>query len=136
VDIAAKVTLLLPVFNLTYPHSDYSSLTCIPALKQLLQSWNNETQSKLYEIERTVNVINSSLYLAEIEIEIVIQRFRIGHTYLTHRHLVQGQIESSSLGRVDLNYVYFHKCVGYAYILFTTTQPMTIVFESFLVFNN
>jgi len=92
VDIAEKVTLLLPVSNLTDLHSDYSSLIGglrIPALKQLLQkSWNNETEGVLHAIERTVNVINSSVYLAEIEIEFVIQRLRIVHTYLTHRHLL------------------------------------------------
>jgi len=62
VDIAAELTLLLglPVSNLTDLHSDYTSLIRIPALKHLLQSWNNETQSKLHVIERTLNVINSS----------------------------------------------------------------------------
>jgi len=64
VDIAAKLTLLLglPVFNLTELHSDYTALIRIPTLKHLLQSWNNETQSKLHVIERTMNVINSSTH--------------------------------------------------------------------------
>jgi len=59
VDIAAKVSLLLglPVSNLTDLQSDYSSLMRIPILKQLLPSWNNETQSKLHVIEQTVNVV-------------------------------------------------------------------------------
>jgi len=62
VDIAAELTLLLglPVFNLPDLHSYYTSLIHIPALKHLLLSWNNETQSKLHVIKRTLNVINSS----------------------------------------------------------------------------
>jgi len=65
VDIAAKVTLLLPCsVNLTNLHSDYSSLIRIPVLKQLLHNWNNETQSKLHALERTVISIRS-VYLVE-----------------------------------------------------------------------
>jgi len=47
VNIAAIGNLLLyTVSNLTDLHSDYSSLIHFTALKHLLQSWNNETQSK------------------------------------------------------------------------------------------
>jgi len=67
-DIAAIVTLATKMSNLTDFHSDYSSLIRIPALKHSLQTWNNETQSKPHAIERTVNVINSSVYLAEIRL--------------------------------------------------------------------
>jgi len=50
------------VSNLTDLHSDYNSLIrIIPALKQLLQSWNKETRiaCEMYAIQRTVNVVNS-----------------------------------------------------------------------------
>jgi len=64
VDIAAKVSLLLglPVSNLTDLQSNYSSLIRITVLKQLLPSWNNETQSKLHAIEQTVKVVHSSTH--------------------------------------------------------------------------
>jgi len=31
----------------------------VTALKHVLQSWNNRTQSEMHAIDRTVNVINS-----------------------------------------------------------------------------
>jgi len=105
VDIAAKVLYFYHAFsNLSNIHSDYSLLIRIPALKQLLHSLNNETQSKLHAIERTV-ISTRFVYLVEIEIKIIIQKLRIGHTYLTHRHLLQEQ-SSPSIGRVDF-IVYF-----------------------------
>jgi len=42
-DNAVKGALLLPVPNLTVPHSDYTSLICIQALKQWQLRWNCET---------------------------------------------------------------------------------------------
>jgi len=70
----------IPLSNLTGLHSDYSSLKRIPALKQLLQSSNYETQGQLHAMELTVNVINSFRLSRGDEIEIIIQRPRIRHT--------------------------------------------------------
>jgi len=73
------------VCYLTNLHSDYSSLIRIPALKQLLQIWKNETQR-----DRTNGECYQLVRLSHgYEIEIDIQRLRIGHTYLTHRHLLR-----------------------------------------------
>jgi hypothetical protein len=57
-DIAAKAALLLPMSNLTVPHSDYSSLIRTQALNLWKQSWNSEIQNKLHSIEARVNVMN------------------------------------------------------------------------------
>jgi len=83
-DSAAKAALLLE--SLTVPHSDYKSLIRIQALRQWQLRWNSETENKLYSIEPRVNVINM-LRLHRRD-EIIIHRLRIGHTYLTHEHLL------------------------------------------------
>ena len=88
-DTAAKAALLLPVSNLTIPHSDYNQLIRSHVLKQWQQRWNLDTQNKLHAIEPTVNVVNS--YRLPRRDEIIIHRLRIGHTYLTHGHLLRGE---------------------------------------------
>jgi len=88
-DSAAKAALLLLVSSLTVPHSDYESLVRIQALRQWQLLWNYETENKLYSIGPRVNVINM-LRLPRRD-EIIIDRLRIGHTYLTHGHLLRGE---------------------------------------------
>jgi len=58
------------------PHLGYSSLIRIQALKQWQLRWHFETQNKLHAFEPRVNVINFSVYPAEI-----IQRLELG-TYV------------------------------------------------------
>jgi hypothetical protein len=87
-DTAAKAALLLPMSNLTVPHSDYCSLKRIHVLKQGQQSWDSETQNKLQIIEPKLNVIND--YRPQRD-EIIIHRLTIGHTYLMHGHLLRGK---------------------------------------------
>jgi len=61
----------------------------IHVLKQWQQSWDAETQNKLHAIEPKVNV--TSCYRLPRRDEIIIHRLRIGHTYLTHGHLLRGE---------------------------------------------
>jgi len=77
-DIAANAALLVPVSNVTVPHSDY---------KQWQLHWNSETQNKLHVIEPRMNVIN--LICFPCGDEIIIDRLRIGRPYLTHGHLLR-----------------------------------------------
>jgi len=94
-DSAAKADLLLPVSSLTVPHSDYKWLIRITliliriALRQWQLGWYSETENKLHSIEPRVNVINMLRLLRRDEI--IIHRLRIGHTYLTHGHLLRGE---------------------------------------------
>jgi len=73
------------VSSLTVPHSDYKPLIRIQALRL---RWNSETEYKLHSIEPRVYVINM-LRLPRRD-KIIIHRLRIGHTYLTHGHLLRG----------------------------------------------
>jgi len=89
-DSAAKANLLLPVYNLTVPHLDYKLLIRIQTLRQCQLRCNSKTEKKLHSIEPRVNVI-SMLRLTRQD-EIIIHRIRIGHTYLTHGHLLRGEM--------------------------------------------
>ena len=86
-DTAAKAALLMPVSNLTLPYSDYFPLIRTRALNQWHSSWSLETQNKLHAIEPTVNITKS--YRLPCRDEIIIHRLRIGHTLLTHGHLLK-----------------------------------------------
>jgi ribonuclease HI len=88
-DTAAKASLTLPVSNLTVPHSDYNSLIRVHMVKKWQQSWNSECTNKLHVIQPVVNVTQS--YRLPRRDEILIHRLRIGHTYLTHGHLLRGE---------------------------------------------
>ena len=56
-------------------------------LKQWQSSWSLETQNKLHAIEPKVNITKS--YRLPRHDEIIIHRLRIGHTFLTHGHLLK-----------------------------------------------
>ena len=86
-DTAAKAALLMPVINLTLPYSDYFPLIRTHALNQWQSSWSLETQNKLHVIEPTVNITKS--YRLPRRGQIIIHRLRIGHTFLTHGHLLK-----------------------------------------------
>jgi hypothetical protein len=88
-DIAAKAALLLPISNLSVPHSDFCSLIGSHSVKQWQESWNSETLNKLHAIDPKVNVFN--LYRLPRRDEIIVHQLRIGHSFLTHDHLLRGE---------------------------------------------
>jgi len=111
--IVLQDALLLPVSSLTVPHSDYKSHIRLQALRQWQIHWNCETQNKLHSIEPRVNVIN--IFRLPRRDEIIIHKLRIGHTYLTHVHLLQGETPPRCLAyQVDLTveHVLLH-CVSF-----------------------
>ena len=87
--IAGKAALLLPISNLPVPPSDFSPLIRYHWLKQWQESWNSESPNKLHSIEPKVNVFN--LYRLPRRDEIIIHRLWIGHSFLTHGHLLRGE---------------------------------------------
>jgi hypothetical protein len=58
-DIAAKAALLLPISNLTFPHTHYFPLIRTYVLGQWQKSWNLETQNKLHAVEPIVHITKS-----------------------------------------------------------------------------
>jgi len=113
-DNASKDALLLPVSNLTVPHSDYKSLIRLQALRQWQLCWNCETENKLHLIEPRVNVIN--IFRLPRRDKIIIHKLRIVHTYLTHGHLLRGETPPHCLAcQVDftVEHVLLH-CFSFA----------------------
>jgi len=94
-DSTAKAALLMPVSSLTVPHSIYKSQIRIQALRQWQLRWNSETENKWHSIEPRVNVINM-LRLPRRD-QVIFHRLRIGHTYLTHGHLLRRETVFSVL---------------------------------------
>ena len=86
-DAAAKAALNSPVTNLAIPYSDYNYLIQTLTLNHLQELWSSETQNKLFAVKPTVNMVKS--YRLPRRDEIIIHRLRIGHTYLTHGHLLK-----------------------------------------------
>jgi len=81
--------------------------------KQWQLRWDSETENKLHSIEQRINVINMSRLPRRNEI--IIQRLRIGHTYLTHGHLLRGETPPRCLAcQVDLTveHILLH-CVSF-----------------------
>jgi len=94
-DSTAKDALHLPVYSLTVTHSDYKSLIRLQALRQWQLRWNCETGNKLHSIEPRVNVIN--MFRLPRRDDIIIHRFRIEHTYLTHGNLLGGEASAATI---------------------------------------
>lgn len=93
-DRAAKAALNLsePV-HLKLPHTDY-----YPLVKEYVNScwqreWDNQSDQKLHEIMPRVGEFSvNSLKRKE---QVIIHRIRIGHTRLTHSHLMEGRSNPS-----------------------------------------
>ena len=78
------------VTNKSLPYADY-----YPAIDKILKTnwqreWQNETQNKLFQIKSTVAKWSSSLNKNR-QWEVILARLRMGHTRLTHGHLMEGR---------------------------------------------
>ena len=58
-------------------------------LKKWQKSWDYQTQNKLHHIQDTIGEWPAG-YRRNRK-EVIISRFRIGHTHITHSHLLKGE---------------------------------------------
>ena len=63
-----------------------------PTIKKFIsdkwqKSWDNQTQNKLHEIQEAIGEWPTG-YRRE---EVILARLRIGHTHITHSHLLKGE---------------------------------------------
>ena len=56
------------------------------------QTWNSQTQNKLYQIYPTIPSYSTLSSLSPRKYQIIYNRLRIGHTRLTHSYLIEQQI--------------------------------------------
>ena len=66
-----------------------------PTIKKFIsdkwqKSWDNQTQNKLHEIQEAIREWLTSHRSIRRE-EVILARLRIGHTHITHSHLLKGK---------------------------------------------
>jgi hypothetical protein len=89
-DTAAILALSSTIIDCKVSYSDFKPLIIKYVISLWLESWNQETSIKLHSITPEVDVSNLTMGLSRRE-EQVIHRTRMGHTYLTHSHLLKGE---------------------------------------------
>ena len=71
------------------PYSDLKSVINSYTVSEWQNSWNFQTNNKLHEAVPNVGRSNISMGLSRRD-EVVLHRLKIGHTHLTHCHLLKG----------------------------------------------
>ncbi len=85
-DRAAKTAFNHLPFDL--PYFDMKNLVTARVYGEWQQSWSEQTSNKLYAVKPLIAVWPST---SSRKHDVIITRLRIGHTRLTHRHLLLGE---------------------------------------------
>jgi len=88
-DAAAKSALNLPVTATRYPARDLLPRVNSLCQREWQRAWDEQTSNKLFEIKPLIGKSRSLSHLGRRE-NTIINRLRIGHTRLTHKHLLSG----------------------------------------------
>ena len=72
------------------PYTDLKPLINNFILKKWQKSWDEQTQNKLHHIQDTIGECPAG-YRRNRKEEVIISRLRIGHTHITHSHLLKGE---------------------------------------------
>ena len=89
-DRAAKMALSLEPSVFKLPFTDFKHSIKKYLLQQWQVSWDDATSNKLHAIKPSLGEWTPS-YRAVRREEVVIARIRIGHTYITHSHILKGE---------------------------------------------
>ena len=89
-DKAAKKALQIDMCKAKIPCTDLK-----PTIKKFIsdkwqKSWDNQTQNKLHEIQEAIGEWPTGYRSIRRE-EVILARLRIGHTHITHSHLLKGE---------------------------------------------
>jgi hypothetical protein len=84
---AAKAAFSLPVSNILVPHSDFKVVINTNIMSCWQHCWDAEQHNKLYQIILKTGLAIS--YTLPRRDELIIHRLHIGHTHLTHSHLLK-----------------------------------------------
>ena len=87
---AAKKALQTHISNIKIPYTDLKPLINKFILKKWQKSWDDQTQNKLHHIQDTIGEWPAG-YRRNRKEEVIIFRLRIGHTHITHSHLLKGE---------------------------------------------
>jgi hypothetical protein len=89
VDATAKAALNLSIAGSYIPYSDFKPLINSYVAAKWQQSWDAEVCNKLHGVQPRTG--SAKAYRLPRRDEVIIHRVRIGHTHLTHSHILQGR---------------------------------------------
>ena len=93
---SCKKALQTHISNTKIPYTDFKPLINKFIIKKWQKSWDDQTQNKLHHIQDTIGEWPAG-YRRNRKEEVIISRLRIGHTYITHSHLLKGEDSSVCL---------------------------------------
>ena len=88
-DKAAKSALNKPILRIPIPYSDLKPIINKYIHNKWQQTWNLQTQNKLYQIYPTIPSYSTLSSSSLRKDQIIYNRLRIGHTRLTHSYLIE-----------------------------------------------
>ena len=115
VDALAKLALNEPCTNIKIPYTDLIYYAKFYLRQKWQTFWDQQTQNKLHSVQPELGLWPDSSQERRRD-ELVLSRLRIGHTYLTHRHLLVGDPCVACQGRLSVEHILIH-CADYIYIL-------------------
>ena len=89
VDALARLALNEPYTNIKIPYTDLVCYTKLHLPKKWQSFWDEQVQSKLHAVHPELGLWPHSSQERRRD-ELILCRLRIGHTHLTHRHLLVG----------------------------------------------
>ncbi len=78
------------ISNTKIPYTDLKPLINKFIFKKWQKSWDDQTQNKLHHIQDTIGEWPAG-YRRNRKEEVIIPRLHIGHTHITHSHLLKGE---------------------------------------------
>jgi len=89
-DRIAKRATLMPSIQIELPYTDILPIAKLRAMEKWQNEWNEEINNKLHEIKPMIRRWESSFHKKR-RYETILARLRIGHSNITHVHLVKGE---------------------------------------------
>ena len=89
-DRAVKKALQTRISNTKIPYTDLKPLINKFIIKKWQKSWDDQIQNKLHHIQDTIGEWPAR-YRRNRKEEVIISRLCIGHTHITHSHLLKGE---------------------------------------------
>ena len=100
-DKAVEKALQIHISNIKIPYTDLKLLINKFILKKWQKSWDDQKQRKLHHIQDTIGEWPAGYWRNRREV--IISRLRIGHTHITHAHLLK--VEDSPQYAYYANYL-------------------------------
>ena len=114
INILTKLALNEAYTNIKIPYADLVYYAKLHLRKNLQFFWDQQVQSKLHAVHPELGLWPHSSQERRRD-ELILCRLRIGHTYLTHRHLLSGDPPPACVGCqecLSVEHILIH-CVEY-----------------------